>query len=42
VAYFVRAILADGSTFRDCGFGEFRDAVAESREFRCPDAQGGP
>ena len=42
VAYFVRAILADGSTFRDCGFGEFREAVAQSREFSCPDAQGGP
>ncbi len=42
VAYFVRAILPDGSTFRDCGFGEFREAVAQSREFSCPDAQGGP
>jgi Family of unknown function (DUF6152) len=42
VAYFVRAILADGSTFRDCGFGEFREAVEQSREFRCPDARAEP
>jgi hypothetical protein len=42
VAYFVRAILPDGSTFRDCGFGEFREAVAQSRDFSCPDARGGP
>jgi uncharacterized protein DUF6152 len=42
VAYFVRAILPDGSTFRDCGFGEFRQAVAQSREFSCPEAQGEP
>jgi Family of unknown function (DUF6152) len=42
VAYFVRAILADGSTFRDCGFREFREALQQSREFRCPDAQGEP
>ena len=42
VAYFVRAVLPDGSTFRDCGFGEFREAVAQSREYSCPDAQGEP
>lgn len=38
VGYFVQAILADGSTFRDCGFREFRQAVVNSTEFSCPEA----
>jgi hypothetical protein len=37
VGYFVQAILPDGALFRDCGFREFREAVAESKEFSCPD-----
>ena len=41
VAYFVRAILPNGSTYRDCGFIEFRKAVVDSTEFSCEDAQGG-
>lgn len=41
VAYFVQAELADGSTFRDCGFREFREAVVSSTEFSCDDAGGG-
>jgi hypothetical protein len=40
VGYFVRAKLADGSTFRDCGFREFRQAVVNSTEFNCPEANG--
>ena len=41
VGFFVQATLADGSTFRDCGFGEFREAVVNSKEFSCPEAGGG-
>jgi hypothetical protein len=41
VGYFVRAILPNGSTYRDCGFIEFRKAVVDSTEFSCEDAQGG-
>lgn len=40
VGYFVRAILPNGSTYRDCGFIEFRKAVVDSTEFSCEDAQG--
>lgn len=42
VGFFVQATLPDGSIFRDCGFGEFRDAVVSSKEFSCPEAGGGP
>ena len=38
VGYFVQAKLADGSTFRDCGFREFRKAVVSTTEFSCPEA----
>jgi hypothetical protein len=41
VGYFVRAILPDGSTYRDCGFIEFRKAVVDSQEFSCEEARGG-
>ena len=40
VAFFVQAILADGSVYRDCGFEEFRRAVASASEYRCEAAQG--
>ncbi|HEY8521422.1 MAG TPA: DUF6152 family protein [Gammaproteobacteria bacterium] len=40
VGFFVQAVLADGSIFRDCGFREFREAVVNSSEFRCPEASG--
>lgn len=42
VAYFVQAILPDGSLFRDCGFREFREAVVNSSEFSCENAAGEP
>lgn len=35
VGYFVQAVLADGSVYRDCGFVKYREAVANSTEFRC-------
>ena len=35
VGYFVQAVLADGSIYRDCGFVQYREAVAKSIEFRC-------
>lgn len=35
VGYFVQAVLADGSIYRDCGFVKYREAVANSTEFRC-------
>ncbi len=40
VGFFVQAILPDGSTYRDCGFREFREAVANSTEYTCAEAQG--
>ena len=40
VAFFVQAILADGSLYRDCGFEEFRRAVASSTEYSCAEARG--
>ena len=36
--FFVQAILADGSVFRDCGYREFSEAVASGSEFACEDA----
>jgi hypothetical protein len=33
--YFVQAVLADGSVYRDCGFVKYREAVANSTQFRC-------
>jgi hypothetical protein len=35
VGYFVQAVLADGSIYRDCGFVQYREAVARSVKFRC-------
>jgi len=35
VGYFVQAVLADGSIYRDCGFVKYREAVASASEFRC-------
>ena len=35
VGYFVQAVLADGSIYRDCGFVQYREAVAQSVKFRC-------
>ena len=35
VGYFVQAVLADGSVYRDCGFVQYREAVAKSAKFRC-------
>jgi hypothetical protein len=35
VGYFVQAVLADGSVYRDCGFVKYREAVASSTQFRC-------
>ena len=37
VGYFVQAVLADGSIYRDCGFVQYREAVANSTKFRCED-----
>ena len=35
VGYFVQAVLADGSIYRDCGFVQYREAIANSTKFRC-------
>jgi hypothetical protein len=35
VGYFVQAVLADGSVYRDCGFVKYRDAVLNSIKFKC-------
>jgi len=35
VGYFVQAVLADGSVYRDCGFVKYREAVVNSTQFRC-------
>ena len=35
VGYFVQAVLADGSIYRDCGFVQYREAAANSTKFRC-------
>ena len=40
VGYFSSAILPDGSTIRDCGYAEFREALANSEKFECEDAGG--
>jgi hypothetical protein len=40
VGYFVQAVLADGSTYRDCGFVPFREALLRSTTFRCEEATG--
>jgi hypothetical protein len=43
VGYFVQAVLADGSIYRDCGFVQYREAVANSTKFRCEEgARGAP
>lgn len=40
VGFFVQALLSDGSMYRDCGFLEFRRAVATSTEYSCAEAEG--
>jgi len=35
VGYFVQAVLADGSVYRDCGFVKFREAIVNATKFRC-------
>lgn len=35
VGYFVQAVLADGSIYRDCGFVQYREAVINATQFRC-------
>jgi hypothetical protein len=35
VGYFVQAVLADGSVYRDCGFVKYREAVVNAVKFRC-------
>lgn len=35
VGYFVQAVLADGSIYRDCGFVKYREAVVNATKFRC-------
>ena len=42
VGYFVQAVLADGSTYRDCGFVPYREAVANSTKFRCDEGTRAP
>ena len=43
VGYFVQAVLADGSVYRDCGFVKYREAVANSSQFRCDEgSRAGP
>jgi hypothetical protein len=41
VGYFVQAVLADGSIYRDCGFVQYRESVANSTEFRCEEGARG-
>jgi hypothetical protein len=35
VGYFVKAVLADGSVYRDCGFVKYRQAVVNGTTFKC-------
>ena len=42
VGYFVQALLADGSVYRDCGFVQYREAVANSAKFRCEEGTRDP
>jgi hypothetical protein len=37
VGYFVQAVLADGSIYRDCGFVQYREAAANATKFQCED-----
>jgi hypothetical protein len=41
VGYFVQAVLADGSIYRDCGFVKFRESIASSTKFRCEEGSRG-
>ena len=41
VGYFVQAVLPDGSVYRDCGFVQYREAVAKSVKFRCEEGTRG-
>lgn len=40
VGYFVQAVLADGSVYRDCGFVKFREAIVNATKFQCDEATG--
>jgi hypothetical protein len=42
VGYFVEAVLADGSVYRDCGFVQFREALLKSTTYRCEGASREP
>ena len=42
VGYFVQAVLADGSVYRDCGFVKYRESVASSTKFRCDEGSRAP
>ena len=42
VGYFVQAVLPDGSTYRDCGFVMYREAVVNSTKFRCDEGSRPP
>ena len=35
VGYFVQAVLADGSIYRDCGFVKYRESVVSATKFQC-------
>ena len=41
VGYFVQAVLADGSVYRDCGFVKFREAIVNATQFRCEEGSRG-
>jgi hypothetical protein len=41
VGYFVHAVLADGSIYRDCGFVKFREALINSTKFECEEGSRG-
>ncbi|HET8698989.1 MAG TPA: DUF6152 family protein [Gammaproteobacteria bacterium] len=42
VGYFVQAVLADGSVYRDCGFVKYREAVLNSIKFKCDEGTRNP
>ena len=40
VGYFSSALLPDGTTFGDCGFRAFSEALAYNTEYQCDEATG--
>jgi hypothetical protein len=42
VGYFVQAVLADGSIYRDCGFVQYREAMVNATKFRCDEGTREP